>query len=74
MGVVKRDFEERVSDKADEIAEQRYGIEFNDLPMLLKHDVWFKAESIVKDEMADEADAIYDQMRENGHQPTRLGK
>ena len=74
MGAVKRDLEERVSDKADEIAEQRYGLGFSDIPQLLQHDVWFKAESIVKDELTDQADANYDRMREEGLNHRRCPK
>jgi len=67
MGAIKRDLEELTVIKADEIAEQRYGMPFSDLPRLQQHDVWFEAESIVKDKLADQADFIYDQMRERGH-------
>ena len=64
MGAVKHDLEELTSNKADEIAEERYGMPFSDLPKLQQHDVWFEAESIVKDKLADQADAIYDRIRE----------
>ena len=64
MGAVKRDLEERTINKADEIAEQRYGREFCDLPNHIQHEVWCEAESIVRDKVADQADAIYERMRD----------
>ncbi len=66
MGAVKRDLEEITSNKADEIAEQRYGREFSDLPASEQIDVWMEAENKVKDQLATENDAIYDQIKENG--------
>jgi len=76
MGIIQRDLEQRISEKADEIAEQRYGRDFGDLPASLQMQVWMEAEEIVKDKMADECDAIYDRMKEeklfiggNGHKP-----
>lgn len=74
MGAVKRDFEEITSDKADEIAKQRYGREFSDLPASLQMRVWMEAEQEAYDYFACQADAIYDRMMEeklfaegNGH-------
>ena len=66
MGTVKRDLEERTINKADEIAEQRYGREFGDLPASLQMKVWMEAEQEAHDYFACQADAIYDRMRENG--------
>ena len=74
MGAVKYDLEERTSNKADEIAEQRYGREFSDLPASLQMQVWMDAEREVADYFACQADATYDRMREDGHKPRRLGK
>ena len=69
-----RDLEEITSNKADEIAEQRYGREFNDLPASLQMKVWMEAEQEAHDYFACQADAIYDRKREddllargNGH-------
>jgi len=76
MGAVKRDLEERTINKADEIAEQRYGREFSDLPASLQMQVWMEAEREAHDYFACQADAIYDRKREddllarrNGHKP-----
>ena len=66
MGAVKHDLEEITSNKADEIAEQRYSSEFNDLPSHLQIAVWMEAEQVVADELATQRDAIYDRMREDG--------
>ncbi len=77
MGAVKHDLEEMTSNKADEIAEQRYGREFSELPTSLQMQVWMDAEREVVDKIADQNDAIYDRMKEgamfnggNGHKPT----
>ena len=74
MGLIQRDLEERASEKAEEMAEQRCGRPFSDLPASVQMTVWMDAEQEAKDELADQADFIYDQMREKGHQPTRLGR
>ena len=70
------DLEEMTSNKADEIAEQRYGREFSDLPASVQMTVWMDAEREVADEIATQNDSIYDQMMEgklfrggNGHRP-----
>jgi len=71
MGAVNRDLEERTINKADEIAEQRYGREFSDLPASVQMTVWMDAEKEVADEIATQNDFIYDQMRDNGHKPKK---
>ena len=58
------DVEEMTSLKADHIAEEKYGREFNDLPQNIQFQVWYEAEASVRDEIATEADAIYDAIRE----------
>ena len=67
MGAVKHDLEEMTSNKADEIAEQRYGRPFSELPNSLQMQVWMDAEREVVDKIATQNDFIYDRMRENGH-------
>jgi len=76
MGIIQRDLEEITSNKADEIAQQRYGREFGDLPASLQMQVWMDAEREAADYFASQADAIYDRMKEeklfrggNGHKP-----
>jgi len=59
-----RDIGEATQTEAEEIAEQRYGREFDDLPNHIQHEVWCEAESIVRDKVADQADAIYERMRD----------
>ena len=58
------DIEEATQNKAEELAEQRYGREFYDLPKPIQFDVWCEAESIVRDKVADQADAVYERLRE----------
>jgi len=60
MGLIQRDLEEKVSDKAEEIAQQRYGREFSDLSASLQMQVWMDAEQEEKDTIATQAEAIYD--------------
>jgi len=71
-----RDYKEMVCEKAEELAEQRTGREFNDLPNHLQMSIWMDAEQEVNDNLACQADAIYDRMKEeamfnggNGHKP-----
>lgn len=66
MGIIKRDLEQRTCEKAEELAEQRHGRDFSDLPNHVQMQVWMDAEHLVADEMADEIDHLYDQMKE-GH-------
>ena len=47
------DIEDATQTEADQIAEQRYGREFDDLPKPLQHDVWCEAENRVRDKLAD---------------------
>ncbi|MBA7613591.1 hypothetical protein ES703_20842 [subsurface metagenome] len=79
------DIEEMYTNRAEEIAQQRYGREFNDLPNSLQSQVWLEAERLVRDKVADQADLQYERMRErrNGSKETyfdelelmrRLGK
>ena len=65
----KPDLKDMIATKAEELAEQRYGREFNDLPASLQMKVWMDAEREVADKIADQNDFIYDRMRENGHKP-----
>jgi len=74
MGIIQRDLEEITSNKAEEIAQQRYGREFGDLPASLQMQVWMEAEQEAADYFASQADAIHDRMKEeelfgggNGH-------
>ena len=67
------DIEEMTINKAEEIAEQRYGREFNDLSKQLQFEVWTEAEHSVADTLATQNDLQYDRMRErrNGSQETK---
>ena len=74
--VSRPDFKEKVCEKAEELAEQRTGREFNDLPNHLQMNIWMDAEQEVINDLACQADAIYDRMKEeqlfrggNGHRP-----
>ena len=76
MGIIQRDLEEITSEKAEEIAQQRYGREFGDLPAALQMKVWMDAEREAADYYVSQADGIYDRMKEeamfnggNGHKP-----
>ena len=48
-----RDINDATQTEADQIAEQRYGREFNDLPKQLQFQVWAEAENIVSRERRD---------------------
>ena len=58
--------------KADEIALKRYGREFYDLPRSEQFKVWHEAEAAVRDEIASEADAIFDAIKEGTRPIARL--
>ena len=62
----KPDREDMIATKAEELAEQRYGREFSDLPSSFQMQVWIDAEQDAADYFACQADAIYDRMREEG--------
>jgi len=70
------DLEEMVCEKAEELAQQRTGREFSDLPANIQMSIWMDAEQEAADYFACQADAIYDRMMEerlfsggNGHKP-----
>jgi len=65
----KPDLKDMIATKAEELAEQRYGREFNDLPASLQMKVWMDAEREAHDYFACQDDAIHDRMKENGHKP-----
>lgn len=50
------DIEEMATNRAEEIAQQRYGREFNDLPNSLQSQVWSEAERLVHDDLATQAE------------------
>lgn len=56
MGAVKRDYEELVSEKAEEFAQQRYTISFDDLSNGLKMRVWTDAEQAVAEKLQTQAE------------------
>ena len=60
------DIEEMTTNKAEEIAEQRYGREFNDLPSSLQMQVWMEAEQQVADDLPTQA-----KIRQNGKGETK---
>lgn len=66
------DVKDMTQTRADEIADQRYGREFNELPKQVKFQVWHEAEAEVRDQIATEADAIYDAIREGVRPIARL--
>jgi len=63
------DVKDMTQTRADEIAEQRYGRDFYELPKQVQFKVWHEAEAAVRDEIATEADAIFDAIKE-GMRPT----
>jgi len=72
----KPELEDRIINKAEELAEERCGREFGDLPPSLQQQIWMDAEEEIKDQLAGEADGIYEEIREasffangNGHKP-----
>ena len=68
------DIKEAYQNKADKIAEQRYGREFSDLPASLQMKVWMDAEKEVADEIADQGDGIYERIREQGFNHRKNGE
>ncbi len=71
-----QDIDEATLTEADQIAEQRYGRDFYDLPSPIQHDVWSEAEGRVKEKVADEIDRAYERLREarwtvSGTSPSR---
>jgi len=67
-----RDIKDATQTEAEEIAEQRYGREFDELPKPIQHDVWCEAENRVQEKLADEIDNAYERFRErqDGQQET----
>ena len=59
-----QDIKDATQTEADQIAEQRYGREFYDLPKPIQHDVWCEAENRVQEKLADEIDNAYERFRE----------
>ena len=59
-----RDIKDATQTEADQIAEQRYGREFDDLPKPIQHDVWCEAENIIREKQAAEVDNAYERLRE----------
>ena len=66
MGIIQRDLEEITSNKADEIAQQRYGREFSDLPASLQMQVWMEAEQEAAEYFRTQEDGLYERIREEG--------
>jgi len=64
MGAIQRDLEEITSEKADEIAEKRYGREFKDLPASLQMQTWMEAEQETKEYFACQDDRLLNSMME----------
>ena len=60
----ERDVEEATQQKADEIAEERYNTEFDDLPKQIQYQLWSEAERIVIDNRVTEADLRCDDHKE----------
>lgn len=66
MGLVNRDFETRVSDKAEELAKEKFQTDFTSLPPHLEMQLWMEAESLVFDQMDAEMEAEKAKVRESG--------
>ncbi|KKL91070.1 hypothetical protein LCGC14_1898390 [marine sediment metagenome] len=66
MGAVNRDLEETTSNKAEDLAEQRYGREFHDLPASLQMATWMDAELEIAINLACEADMFRIKEKEEG--------
>lgn len=54
------DIEKATQNKAEELAEKRYGREFNDLPQSLQYKVWQDAEIAVQESLIARAEALLD--------------
>ncbi len=66
MGANKRDWEERVNARADEMAQERYNLDFSQLSPHLQMETWLEAEHWVNDQIASAMDAARDANRERG--------
>jgi hypothetical protein len=66
VGIIQRDWEQRVSDKADELAREKYQQDFCNLPPHLEMQVWMEAENLVHDQMDAELAAAQKEYRESG--------
>lgn len=58
------DIEEATQNKAEELAEKRYGREFNDLPQSLQYKVWQDAEIAVQESLIARGEALLDAIKE----------
>lgn len=56
--------EDRISEKADEIADRVYGRDFNDLPKRVQMQIWMQAEEAEADDEADRSDHTYEELRD----------
>ncbi|MGD0794295.1 MAG: hypothetical protein ABR958_01700 [Dehalococcoidales bacterium] len=66
MGANKRDWEDRVIEKSEELAQERYNTDFSQLSPPLQMKTWLDAEHEVNDQIASEMDALRDRIREQG--------
>ena len=69
MGIGQRSLEETTTDKAEDLAEQRYGRPFGELTPSLQIQTWMEAENEAKEEFIQAQDGIYDEMREASFSP-----
>jgi hypothetical protein len=66
VGIIQRDWEQRVNDKAEALAQERYHQDFCNLPPRLEIRLWIEAENTISDEMAAELDAAQAEERAKG--------
>jgi predicted Zn-ribbon and HTH transcriptional regulator len=72
------DVEERTSERAEELAQKRFGVSFDVLASQLQMQVWTDAEVQVREELNEAAELAWEehQLREsmNGDTPARCGR
>ena len=55
---MSRDIKDRYQEKAEELADTEYGMDFYDLPEGLRLEVYGRAVELVHDDLASEADSL----------------
>jgi len=69
IDIRKPELEDRIINKSEELAEERCGREFGDLPPSLQQQIWMDAEEAVQSDDSCRDDGLYEQMREGRFLP-----
>jgi hypothetical protein len=66
LGQLKKEWEQRTSERAEKLAQERYYRDFAHLSPPLQMQTWMEAESLVAEEMNKELEAAQKQVRKSG--------